>query len=126
MKVINRLNKYLEVKGISAYAFERTCGVANGYIGKQLRVGGSVGSDILEKVGQEYRDLSLVWLITGEGKMLIKPVHKKARDLEAEYQEMQEEESIYQVRDRLIKVLKEQLEVLSATLPGKRRRRKKD
>lgn len=124
MKVIDRLAKYLEVKDISAREFELGCGVANGYLGKQLKVHASIGSDILEKVAVQYPDLNLVWLITGRGKMLVKPTKEK-RDPEAEDLQMQEDKAAYAIRDHLIEVLKEQLVTLSSTGTKKYRKRKK-
>lgn len=124
MRLIERLNKYLLAKGISAYEFERSCGIANGYLGKQLRGKGSVGSDILEKVSRVYPDLNLVWLITGEGNMITHD-RKKQPGPGAENLEVQEEEAVYAARNKLIEILKEQLEVLSAPVPPRKKRKTK-
>ena len=70
MRIIDRLAKYLAHKKISAYAFERTCMVANGYLKKQLKGKGSIGSDILQRVYRNYLDLDFEWLLNGEGEML--------------------------------------------------------
>ena len=70
MRLIERLYQFIEHKGLSAYAFERSCELSNGYLKKQLKGGGSVGSDVLEKIHQAYPDLSLIWLITGKGGMI--------------------------------------------------------
>ena len=70
MRIIDRLLSYLAAKRITAYSFERNCKVANGYLKKQHRGKGSIGSDILERIHQNYFDINLVWLITGEGEML--------------------------------------------------------
>ena len=70
MRLIERLYQFMEHKGLSAYAFERSCEFSNGYLKKQLKGGGSVGSDILEKIHHAYPDLSLIWLITGKGDMI--------------------------------------------------------
>lgn len=124
MKVIDRLSKYLKLKGIPPHAFEQKCGLANGYIGKQLKAKGSVGSDILEKVGEVYPDLNLVWLITGRGKILVKP-RTGAKDNNDGSMEVKEAEAVYAVRDKLIEVLKEQLETLSSAIPGRRKKGRK-
>jgi hypothetical protein len=71
MKPIDRLLSYLELKQISAYAFERACEVSNGYLYKQQKGKGTIGSDILEKIRKVYSDLNLIWLISGEGEMLL-------------------------------------------------------
>jgi hypothetical protein len=44
--------------------------MANGYLKKQFKGKGTVGSDMLEKLHQKHTDLSLMWLITGKGPML--------------------------------------------------------
>jgi hypothetical protein len=123
MKVIDRLSEYLQRKSISPYAFEKKCGLANGYVGKQLRAGGSVGSDILEKVGSEYLDLNLEWLITGRGNMFKN--FEKSEGVSNSQFLANEEAAAYQVRDELINILKEQLTMLSSSrLSGSSPRKK--
>lgn len=72
MRIIDRLMKYLEYKKITAYSFERNCKVANGYLSKQRKGKGTIGSDILERIYQNYSDLNLTWLLAGEEDMLLK------------------------------------------------------
>lgn len=66
MTVRKRILEYIESKGFSKYRFYKDIGLSNGYLDKE----GSVGSDICEKISYQYKDLSLEWLITGEGSML--------------------------------------------------------
>jgi len=70
LRLIERLYQYIAYKELSFYAFERGCGMANGYLKKQFKGKGTVGSDMLEKLHQKHADLSLMWLITGKGPML--------------------------------------------------------
>jgi hypothetical protein len=70
MRIIDRLIKFLNYKKINPSIFERSCGIANGYLKKQQKGKGSIGSEILERIHKKYVDLSLVWLITGEGDMI--------------------------------------------------------
>ena len=70
MRLIERLYEFIEHKGLSAYAFERSCELSNGYLKKQSKGGGSVGSDVLEKIHHADPELSLIWLITGTGGMI--------------------------------------------------------
>lgn len=70
MRIIDRLANYLAYKKITAYAFERSCQVANGYLKKQLKGKGSIGSDILQRIYHHYLDLDFEWLLTGQGEML--------------------------------------------------------
>jgi hypothetical protein len=127
VRLIDRLNRYLESKKITAYAFEKACGVANGYFGKQSKGKGSVGSDILEKISMQYPDLNLIWLITGKGKMIVFPGKDKDSHEESGV-ELKEEESVYAARNKLITLLKEQLQLLENTFSGsppKKSKRKK-
>lgn len=71
MKLINRLESYIKHKNLSFNAFDKSIGAANGYIGKQIKGNGSIGSDIIEKIASIYTDLNLSWLISGTGQMLI-------------------------------------------------------
>ncbi|PZR27447.1 MAG: hypothetical protein DI535_10575 [Citrobacter freundii] len=70
MRIIDRLAAYLAFKEITAYSFERTVDVANGYLKKQLKGRGSIGSDILQRIYECYPDLDFIWLLTGNGEML--------------------------------------------------------
>lgn len=114
MRIIDRLTKYLEYKNISAYAFERTCQVANGYLKKQQKGKGSIGSDILERINKNYFDLNLLWLVTGEGDML----DAEASDKELRRLTLQEERNYY-TKDEKIKFLEERVVLLESSLADK-------
>ena len=73
MKAIERISVYLEFKMITPHKFEHTLKISNGYFHKQFRNKGSVGSDILIKVSENYEDLNMLWILTGEGSMLKYP-----------------------------------------------------
>jgi len=107
MRVIDRLTTYLQSKGISAYSFERTCQVANGYLRKQEKGKGSIGSDILERIIREYADLSLPWLLNGTGDMLVEKEHQ-----------VQESQHKYTKDDQLSSLL-ERIRLLESSLADK-------
>ena len=113
MRVIDRLYQFLEQKSISPYSFERSCGVANGYLKKQFKGGGSIGSEILEKITTEYRELSLIWLITGKGKMFTEPQHANGL-------EMREDEKTYPPADlSTLTLLREKISTLEIIVADK-------
>jgi beta-galactosidase beta subunit len=114
MRIIDRLVKYLEQKKITAYSFERTCQVANGYLKKQQKGKGSIGSDILERIHKNYFDLNLVWLITGEEEML----YADSGDRETKRLLLQEDKNYY-TKDEMIKFLQERVLLLESALADK-------
>ena len=118
MRLTDRLLTYLEFKGITIYYFEKAIEVGNGYFGKQHKGKGSVGSDILEKVAEQYPDLNLNWLISGKGPMLQKPPKgvKPPEDFM-----LKEEQAVYAIKNKLVTVLKDQLRTLEKTLPKGRK-----
>lgn len=69
--VSERLGEYLNLKGISYYAFENRLGASRGSISKAVKDGKSIGSQVLEKILSVYDDLNPVWLLTGHGEMLL-------------------------------------------------------
>jgi hypothetical protein len=113
MRAIDRLFEYLKHIDISAYNFERTCSIANGYLKKQTKGKGTIGSEILEKIAAKYTDLSLTWLITGQGKML-KDGYSSAP---SSSQLLAEPEVIY--AEQTIKSLKEKIIILENTIADK-------
>ncbi|MFN4974266.1 MAG: hypothetical protein ACK5GV_03360 [Bacteroidota bacterium] len=117
MRLIDRLEKFLRANRVTAYAFEHTCGLSNGYLAKQLRGRGSVGSDIIEKIKYNYPELSIVWLFTGKGQMQLAP---QATGLENISIELREEQALfYTAKDDVIAVLKKQIEQYQSALAEK-------
>ncbi len=117
MRLIERIQEYLTLYDISAYEFEHSCGLSNGYVGKQLKGKGSVGSDILEKIKRTYTELSLIWLVTGKGKMILSP---PSTGVPNPVSELNEEQSIYFTsKDEVVKLLNKQIAKLEANILDK-------
>ena len=114
MRLIERLYQYITYKELSFYAFERGCGMANGYLKKQYKGKGTVGSDMLEKIHKNYIDLSLMWLLTGEGTML-----EEITETTADPQVEEGEGSYTIVKDDIITLLREQVAILEKSLADK-------
>lgn len=118
-RLIERLQEYLLYSKITAYAFEHSCGLSNGYLGKQLKGKGSVGSDILERIKAQYTDLSLVWLVTGKGQMLLPGPSARGRSKLPDADE--EEQVLYASKEDVIKLLTMQVARLEDALSDKQR-----
>lgn len=67
---IDRLAIFLKYINIRPRAFEKSVQVANGYLSRQIKNKGSIGSTILEKIHKNYKQLNIIWVLTGEGSML--------------------------------------------------------
>jgi len=69
--VSERVGQYIDIKGISYYAFENSLGASRGSISKAVKDGKSIGSNVLEKILVLYPDLNPAWLLTGHGTMFV-------------------------------------------------------
>jgi hypothetical protein len=112
MHPIDRLMTYLEQKKVSSSVFEKNCKVANGYLKKQQKGKGSIGSDILRRIHALYPDLNLIWLITGEEEMLQLNQEQPAKTIAQEPRE-------YYTKDERIQFLIEQVSLLESSLSDK-------
>lgn len=98
----DRIRLFLEYKGISQSAFERTCGFSHGYVSNMRRAPSDSACSLIVR---HYPELNVSWLKTGMGEMLTSealpgPVDESER---TRYQEMIEH------RDRRIKELESRL-----------------
>ncbi len=73
MNIANRIKRFIIANSLSLSEFDRSINVANGYIGKQIKTRGSVGSHIIEKIISTYPNLNVLWLMTGKGDMFYAP-----------------------------------------------------
>lgn len=69
--ILERLKQYMDYKGLTVAAFERSIGMANASFGKSLKKGGAIGTDKLENILTTYPDISPLWLLRGVGEMLL-------------------------------------------------------
>ena len=68
--ILERIKQYIDYKGISISAFEKSIGMGNASFGKSLKKGGAIGTDKLENILSIYPEISPNWLLTGTGEML--------------------------------------------------------
>ena len=84
--ILERIKEYIDCKGITIAAFERSIGMSNASFGKSLKNRGAIGSDKIENILSVYTDLSSEWLLTGTGNMLKsdldKPIEAHKRSTE--------------------------------------------
>lgn len=67
---IDRLEKYMIIKGLNDNQVTKECGLSVGLINQAKKGKSDLGGKAVEKILSKYQDLSRVWLLTGEGPML--------------------------------------------------------
>lgn len=67
MGVKERLNEYIKSQGLSVLAFEKMCGLSNGYVSS---ISKGIGKEKLENILRIFPNLNREWLLYGEGEML--------------------------------------------------------
>lgn len=72
---VGRIAEFIEYKGVSKREFAATVGISHSLIGKT----NAIGSDKLEKILSNYPELNPVWLLTGEGDMLLTPAVRELK-----------------------------------------------
>jgi hypothetical protein len=86
--------------------------MSNGYLKKQIKGKGSIGSDIIEKIVSKYGDISLTWLLTGKGKML-------AESYSRPDMQFAEDANSYSSSEHTISILREKITFLEKSLADK-------
>lgn len=74
-----RLNQIIEKKGLTATKFAAMIGVNASTISHILAGRNKPGFDIISNIAKAYPDISLNWLITGNGSMDDSPVEKEKK-----------------------------------------------
>ncbi len=116
MRIIDRILEFVYHHRLSPYAFERKCGLANGYLKKQAKSKkGTIGSETIEKITAQYKDLSLIWLLTGKGNMI---VDKYSPSDEPDHS-IEEPAVPYSSDKYIITLLKEKITILENSLTDK-------
>lgn len=70
MKIIDRLDKYIEYKKINDNQITVNCGLSQGLLTKARTGKSDLGKKSIEKILNYYQDLNYAWLLTGEGEMV--------------------------------------------------------
>lgn len=68
MGIKERLTEFIQSKRLSVAAFERACGLSNGFV-KNTK--GNIGAVKLNGILDAFPELSRDWLIDGTGEMLV-------------------------------------------------------
>ena len=118
LRVIDRLYHYIGIKNITPTSFERNCGIANGYLKKQSKGKGTIGSEILLKITSSYLDLSLIWLVTGKGSINNAFGYASPANTEQDHR-IKDEKVVYITDESTVRLLHEKIIILENALADK-------
>lgn len=68
----NRLETYIDYKKMDVWDFERRLELTKGVLYNAIKKNTTIGSDKLEIIITNCKDLNPAWLLTGDGDMIIK------------------------------------------------------
>ncbi|MRG45520.1 hypothetical protein GFS24_10365 [Chitinophaga sp. SYP-B3965] len=68
--------QFLDYLGVKEGAFEKKLNFSNAYFSKTREGRGNIAQKELEKIHQFYPELSIIWLIFGEGEMILPGANK--------------------------------------------------
>lgn len=66
---LHRIKQFIDFKGLSVAAFEKSVGISNGAFASQLKNNKTIGVDKIENILRIYEELNPTWLLTGVGSM---------------------------------------------------------
>lgn len=72
MKKINRFDKYMSFNGLNDNQVTRDLNLSVGLLGKSRKDNRDLSDRVVEQILNFYTDLSRVWLLTGQGEMLVR------------------------------------------------------
>lgn len=71
MSVLERIEILRENEGLKRAEFERIIDKSSGYLNILVRRNGIPGTDVIAKIVNEFPKYNPIWLLTGEGEMLL-------------------------------------------------------
>lgn len=78
--ISQRLKQFVDYKGFTINKFSALIGASNSYFNKVFSKNTNIGSDRIEKILEEFEELSAEWLLTGKGKMLKSSIYEGMTD----------------------------------------------
>ncbi len=67
--IVDRIQDFIQQKGLSMRSFELQAGLANGVISTALKKKRDISWDSVSKIIETYKEIDIEWLITGQGEM---------------------------------------------------------
>ena len=71
MLILERLHQYMMLRNLSFNKLEKSINASHGSISNAWKCNRNVGSQVIEKILNFYKEISAEWLLRGEGPMLL-------------------------------------------------------
>jgi hypothetical protein len=112
MKISNRLLRIINNEGISIRSFEQRIGCSNGVLSRSIQKGTDINSNWVTKIIEEFPKYSSLWLLTGNGPMLLEK--ESLTKFKTDEQTLSRSDSCphCKMKDELIDSLKDQVQTL--------------
>lgn len=120
-RIIDRFDAYMDASGLNDNKVTVQLGLTRGLIGKSRQPKRDLSTSVVEKILEYYKDLSRVWLLTGEGEMLINDqpevpaedqptaggslieyLERKIKELEKENADLLQENAVLKYENRML------------------------
>lgn len=101
----DRLDKYMEYKGLNDNKITVETGISNGLIGKARKRGG-LSQENISKILYTYQDLNANWWFRGNGEMIIDTESESSKSVDWE-KIIKSQQELLELKDMQIKSLKE-------------------
>lgn len=125
--ILERIKTYIDYKGITVSAFEKSIGMSNASFGKSLKNKGAIGTDKLENILKTYPDLSPIWLVSGVGEMLLDNMQQVAQNINSQNDGIEDKLlRIIQEKDVIIRKQAEEIGQLRERIAQMQQRFEKD
>lgn len=125
--ILERIKEYIDNKGISVSAFEKSIGMSNASFGKSLKNKGAIGTDKLENILKIYSDLSPIWLVSGIGEMLLENTQQDTQNNNQQTNGIEDKLlAIIQEKDNVIREQAEEIGQLRERITQMQQRFEKD
>lgn len=77
--ILERVANFAQKEGLTISSIEKTIGASKGVLSRALAQGTDIQAKWIEAIAENYPQISPVWLLTGEGDMLIEEALPKLK-----------------------------------------------
>lgn len=115
-KISDRIRQFIDFKKLTINKFSESVGTSKSYFNKLIKNETNIGSDKIENILQAYPEINPIWLVTGQGKMILSDMEKVSPQKSSNITNDTEDKNRSKSYDFIIKeneLLEEKIEMLN-------------